>query len=81
MISLGVDLYCFASAKRAAIPTKNEGIASIPVNTAFLFLLTDSRIKVSGNRSEYDGGQLDGLAPFGPLKSIKSISNERRHGM
>ena len=24
MISLGVDLYCFASAKRAAMPTKNE---------------------------------------------------------
>jgi hypothetical protein len=50
------------------MPTKNERIASIPVNTAFLFaLLTDSRIKVGDNRSEYDDGQLDRLAPFGPL--------------
>jgi hypothetical protein len=58
---------------------KNERIASIPVNTAFLFtLLTDSRIKVGDNRSEYDNGQLDGLAPFGPLKCIRSISRDQR---
>ena len=80
MISLGVVLYCFASAKRAAMPTENERIASIPVNMAFLFaLLTDSRIKVGDNRSEYDDGQLDGLAPSGPLKGIRirSISRDQ----
>jgi len=72
MISLVVVLYCFASAKTAAMPTTKERIASIPLNTAFLFaLLTDSRIKVGDDRSEYDGRQLDGLAPFGPLKGIK----------
>ena len=66
-ISLVVVSYCFASAKRAAMPTKNERIAS-----TFLFLLlTGSRIKVGDNRSEYDDGQLHGLAPFGPLKGIK----------
>jgi hypothetical protein len=54
------------------MPRKNERIASIPVNTSFLVaLLTDPRIKVSDNRSEYDDGQLDGLAPFGPLRGIK----------
>jgi hypothetical protein len=72
MISLVVVLYCFASAKTAVMPTKNEQTASIPVNTAFLFaLLTDSRIKVGDNRSKYDDGQLDGLVPFGPLKDMK----------
>jgi len=62
------------------MPTKDEQIASLLVNTAFLFaLLTDSRIKVGYNRSEYDDGQLDGLVPFGPLKGlrIKSISRDR----
>ena len=50
------------------MPTKNERIASILVNTAFLFaLLTDSRIKVGNNRSENDDDQLDSLAPLGPL--------------
>jgi hypothetical protein len=74
MISLGAVLYCMASGKRAAMPTKNKRIASIPVNMAFLFaLLTDSRIKVGNNRSEYDDDQLDGLAPFGPLKGIRVI--------
>jgi hypothetical protein len=69
MISLGVVLYCFASGKRAAMPSKNKRIASIPVNMAFPFdLLTDSRIKVGDNRCEYDDYQLYGLAPFGPLK-------------
>jgi hypothetical protein len=71
MISLLVVLYCFASAKRAAMPTKNERIASKPVNMAILFaILTDSRIKVCNNRSEYDDGQLDRFAPFRPLKVI-----------
>jgi hypothetical protein len=69
MISLGVVLYCFASGKRAAMPTKNKRIASIPVDTTVLLaLLTDSRIKVWNNRSEYDDGQLDDLAQFGPLE-------------
>ncbi len=37
---------------------------------AFLFaILTDTRIKVGDNRSEYDDRQLDGLSPFGPLKT------------
>jgi hypothetical protein len=72
MISLGAVWYCFASAKRAARPTENERVASISVNIATLFaLLTDSRIKVGDNRREYDDGQLDGLAPFGPLKGIR----------
>ena len=54
------------------MPVKNKRIVSILVNTAFLFsLLTDSRIKVGDNRCEYDNGQLDDLAPFGPLKGIK----------
>jgi hypothetical protein len=63
------------------MPTKNERIASIPVNTAFLFaLLTDSRIKVGDDRSEYDDGQLDRLVPFGPLNERKgsmSISHDQ----
>jgi hypothetical protein len=39
---------------------------------AFLFaMLTDSRIEIGNNRSEYDDGQLDDLAPFGPLKGTR----------
>ena len=50
MISSGVVLYCFASGKRAAMPTENERIASIPVDMSFPFaVLTDSRIKVGDN--------------------------------
>ena len=52
MISSGVVWYCFASGKRAAMPTKNKRIASIPKKMAFLFaLLTDSRIEVGDDRS------------------------------
>ena len=54
-------------------------IALIPDKHALsLAPLTDSRIKVGDNRSEYDGGQLDGLAPFGPLKGIRSTSRDLR---
>ena len=47
---------------------------------AFPFdLLTDSRVKVGDNRCEYDDDQLDGLAPFGPLKGKVKGSISRDH--
>ena len=37
------------------------------------FALTNSRVEVRDHRSERDNDQLNGLAPFRPLKNLQSI--------
>ena len=68
----GIVLFREREEGRRAYKVRTNCVNTGKLIRPFLFVapLTDPRIKVGDNRSEYDDGQLDSLAPFGPLKGI-----------